>query len=162
MALTARDSDVIKTYVRLGLGVGIVASVAIEPASDADLVVLDASHLFPIHTTWVGFRRGTLLRNFAYDFMQLFGPHLNRQLIDQAIEARDGEGQSELFRKISLPYPLIPAVLARQRCPELKEAAHCREARRRSSPALQDNKVGGHEQHGQAGRSQHAGGDREA
>ena len=72
--LTARDSDVIKTYVRLGLGVGIVASVAIEPAHDADLVVLDGSHLFPIHTTCVGFRRGTLLRNFAYDFMQLFGP----------------------------------------------------------------------------------------
>jgi LysR family transcriptional regulator, cys regulon transcriptional activator len=103
VALTARDSDVIKTYVRLGLGVGIVASVAIEPAHDADLVVLDASHLFPIHTTWVGFRRGTLLRNFAYEFMQLFGPHLDRQLIDRAIEARDGEGQIELFRKISLP-----------------------------------------------------------
>ncbi len=103
VALTARDSDVIKTYVRLGLGVGIVASVAIEPAHDADLVVLDASHLFPIHTTWVGFRRGTLLRNFAYEFMQLFGPHLSRQLIDRAIEARDGDGQSELFRKIALP-----------------------------------------------------------
>ncbi|HUN68951.1 MAG TPA: LysR substrate-binding domain-containing protein [Burkholderiales bacterium] len=103
VALTARDSDVIKTYVRLGLGVGIVASVAIEPAHDADLVVLDASHLFPIHTTWVGFRRGTLLRNFAYDFMQLFGPHLTHQLIDRAIEARDGDNQGELFRKISLP-----------------------------------------------------------
>jgi LysR family cys regulon transcriptional activator len=103
VALTARDSDVIKTYVRLGLGVGIVASVAIEPAHDADLVVIDASHLFPIHTTWVGFRRGTLLRNFAYEFMQLFGPHLTRQLIDRAIEARNGDGQSELFRKISLP-----------------------------------------------------------
>jgi len=103
VALTARDSDVIKTYVRLGLGVGIVASVAIEAAYDADLAVVDASHLFPIHTTWVGFRRGTLLRNFAYDFMQLFGPHLTRRLVDRAIEARDGDGQSELFRKISLP-----------------------------------------------------------
>ena len=103
VALTARDSDVIKTYVRLGLGVGIVASVAIETAHDADLAVVDASHLFPIHTTWVGFRRGTLLRNFAYDFMQLFGPHLTRRLVDRAIEARDGEGQTELFRKIALP-----------------------------------------------------------
>jgi LysR family cys regulon transcriptional activator len=102
VALTARDSDVIKTYVRLGLGVGIVASVAIEPEHDADLVVIEASHLFPIHTTWVGFRRGTLLRNFAYEFMQLFGPHLTRRLIDRAIEARDGDGQAELFRKISL------------------------------------------------------------
>jgi LysR family cys regulon transcriptional activator len=103
VALTARDSDVIKTYVRLGLGVGIVASVAIEAAHDADLAVLDASHLFPIHTTWIGFRRGTLLRNFAYDFIQLFGPHLNRRLVDRALEARDTDAQAELFRKISLP-----------------------------------------------------------
>jgi LysR family cys regulon transcriptional activator len=103
VALTARDSDVIKTYVRLGLGVGIVASMAFEPEVDTDLVILDASHLFPIHTTWVGFRRGTLLRNFAYEFMQLFGPHLTRRLIDRAIESRDLDGQAELFRKISLP-----------------------------------------------------------
>ncbi|MCC7461719.1 MAG: LysR family transcriptional regulator [Gammaproteobacteria bacterium] len=103
VAITARDSDVIKTYVRLGLGVGIVASVAIEPDKDANLAVIDASNLFPIHTTWVGFRRGTLLRNFAYDFIQLFGPHLNRRLVDRAIEARDADAVGELFRKISLP-----------------------------------------------------------
>jgi LysR family cys regulon transcriptional activator len=103
IALTARDSDVIKTYVRLGLGVGIVASVAIEPEQDSDLAVLDASSLFPIHTTWVGFRRGTLLRNFAYEFMQLFGPHLTRRLVDRAIEAHEPEAAGELFRKISLP-----------------------------------------------------------
>ena len=103
VALTARDSDVIKTYVRLGLGVGIVASMAFEPEVDTDLVILDASHLFPIHTTWVGFRRGTLLRNFAYEFMQLFGPHLTRRLIDRAIEARDPESKLTLFSKISLP-----------------------------------------------------------
>ena len=103
LAITARDADVIKTYVRLGLGVGIIASVAIEPTVDADLAVVDASHLFPIHTTWVGFRRGTLLRNFAYDFMQLFGPHLTRRLIDRSLEARSPEAESELFRKIPLP-----------------------------------------------------------
>ena len=103
VALTARDSDVIKTYVRLGLGVGIVASVAIDPAQDSDFTVIDAASLFPIHTTWIGFRSGTLLRNFAYDFIQLFGPHLTRRLVDRAIDARDGEGQAELFRKISLP-----------------------------------------------------------
>jgi len=103
IALTARDSDVIKTYVRLGLGVGIVASVAIEPEQDSDLAVLDASSLFPIHTTWVGFRRGTLLRNFAYEFMQLFGAHLTRRLVDRAIEAHEPQAAGELFRKISLP-----------------------------------------------------------
>jgi LysR family transcriptional regulator, cys regulon transcriptional activator len=103
VALTARDSDVIKTYVRLGMGVGIVASVAYDPATDDDLVMVDASHLFPIHTTWVGFRRGTLLRNFAYEFLQLFGPHLTRKLVDRAIESRDGEGKAQLFSKINLP-----------------------------------------------------------
>ncbi len=103
VALTARDSDVIKTYVRLGMGVGIVASVAYEPDLDSDLAMVDASHLFPIHTTWVGFRRGTLLRNFAYDFMQLFGTHLSRRLIDQAIEAREPEAKAELLGRLSLP-----------------------------------------------------------
>ena len=103
LAITARDADVIKTYVRLGLGVGIIASVAIEPTVDADLAVVDASHLFPIHTTWVGFRRGTLLRNFAYDFIQLFGPHLTRRVIDRSLEARSPQAESELFRKILLP-----------------------------------------------------------
>ena len=85
------------------MGVGIVASVAYDPATDDDLVMVDASHLFPIHTTWVGFRRGTLLRNFAYEFLQLFGPHLTRKLVDRAIESRDGEGKAQLFSKINLP-----------------------------------------------------------
>ena len=103
VALTARDSDVIKTYVRLGMGVGIVASVAFEPETDSDLALVDASHLFPIHTTWVGFRRGTLLRNYAYDFMQLFGPHLNRRQIESAIDARDPESKAEMLSRLQLP-----------------------------------------------------------
>ncbi|MEJ0100109.1 MAG: LysR substrate-binding domain-containing protein [Pseudomonadota bacterium] len=103
VALTARDSDVIKTYVRLGMGVGIVASVAYESEMDSDLAMVDASHLFPIHTTWVGFRRGTLLRNYAYDFMQLFGPHLSRGLIDEAIDAREPEAKAQLLGRLSLP-----------------------------------------------------------
>src|SRR6187549_3733482 len=103
VALTARDSDVIKTYVRLGMGVGIVASVAFDPQEDTDLTMVDASHLFPIHTTWIGFRRGTLLRNYAYDFMQLFGPHLNRRLIDHTVEARDPESKAELMGRLQLP-----------------------------------------------------------
>ncbi len=101
IALTARDSDVIKTYVRLGLGAGIVASVAVDPREDQDLVMLDASHLFPIHTTWVGFRRGTRLREYAYDFLAAFGPHLTRRLIDRA--SADPERIAELFRRIALP-----------------------------------------------------------
>jgi DNA-binding transcriptional LysR family regulator len=60
VSLTAWDSEVIKTYVRLGMGVGIVSEVAMEPKTDRDLVYLDASALFPLSTTWVGFARGTL------------------------------------------------------------------------------------------------------
>jgi LysR family transcriptional regulator, cys regulon transcriptional activator len=103
VALTARDSDVIKTYVRLGLGVGILASVAFEANEDDDLVMLDASHLFPIHTTWVGFRRGTRLRDHTYEFLQAFGPHLTRKLVDRANETADPARIPELFKRIALP-----------------------------------------------------------
>ncbi|MBS0612153.1 MAG: LysR family transcriptional regulator [Proteobacteria bacterium] len=81
VALTARDSDVIKTYVRLGLGVGILASVAVERAADSDLAVLDARHLFDSHLTWIGFRRGALLRAYMYEFIELLAPHLSRRLV---------------------------------------------------------------------------------
>ena len=84
VALTARDADVIKTYVRLGLGVGIVAGVAYEPAADADLVVIDATHLFSAHTTWIGFQRGALLRSFMYDFIEMLAPHLTTRLVRTA------------------------------------------------------------------------------
>jgi LysR family cys regulon transcriptional activator len=92
IALTARDADVIKTYVRLGLGVGVIASMAVDPANDHDLVALDASHLFEAHTTWVGFRRGAMLRTFMYDFIELLAPQLSRRLVKEA-ERFDSQGQ---------------------------------------------------------------------
>jgi LysR family cys regulon transcriptional activator len=103
LALTARDADVIKTYVRLGLGVGIVASMALEPEADRDLVAIDASHLFPVHTTWVGFRRGVLLRKYMYEFLQLFAPHLTRRLVDRAQSAAGAEAIEALFEGIEIP-----------------------------------------------------------
>ncbi|MCS6947346.1 MAG: LysR substrate-binding domain-containing protein [Steroidobacteraceae bacterium] len=101
VALTARDSDVIKTYVRLGLGVGIVASVALEPEQDADFAVLDASHLLPLHTTWVGFRRGTVVRGYVYEFIRLFGPHLDRKLIDKV--ASQPDDAATILRRVNVP-----------------------------------------------------------
>jgi len=103
VALTARDSDVIKTYVRLGLGVGIVANIALDPQTDADLVAIDASHLFPVHTTWIGFPRGGLLRRYMYDFMHLVAPHLTRQVVDRAMACRSQEEVNALFSNIPLP-----------------------------------------------------------
>lgn len=95
VALTARDSDVIKTYVRIGLGIGILAKLAVDPIIDSDLVVLNATHLFERHTTWVGFRRGALLRAYMYDFMELLASHLPRKLVRAAEKM---ETQAEVSR----------------------------------------------------------------
>jgi LysR family transcriptional regulator, cys regulon transcriptional activator len=102
IAITARDADVILTYVRLGLGVGIVAHMALE-ADDRDLVAIDARHLFAAHTTWIGFRRGTLLRKYMYDFAHLLAPHLDRRLVDRAHRAANSEEIEQLFADIKLP-----------------------------------------------------------
>lgn len=103
VAFTAADADVIKTYVRLGVGVGIVASMAIDPEMDSDLVAIDASHLFAPSVTKIGFRKGTFLRGFMYDFIARFAPHLTRDLVDQAVLSA-GKGEAgELFRGIRLP-----------------------------------------------------------
>jgi LysR family transcriptional regulator, cys regulon transcriptional activator len=103
VVLTARDADVIKTYVRLGLGVGIVASMAIDPKDDADLVGIDTSHLFPAHTTWIGFRRGGLLRKYQLDFVQRFAPHLTKRLIEKAAGATTQAEVDELVKDLELP-----------------------------------------------------------
>ena len=78
VVFTAADADVIKTYVKLGLGVGIVASMAYNIGLDQELTSLDASHLFEASTTKIGFRRGTFLRSYMFDFMRLFAPHLEK------------------------------------------------------------------------------------
>ncbi|MGP9684763.1 MULTISPECIES: HTH-type transcriptional regulator CysB [unclassified Halomonas] len=102
VVLTAADADVIKTYVRLGMGVGIVAHMAVDEAIDTDLVALDASHLFASSTTKIGIRRGTFMRGYMYDFLQRFAPHLTRDLVDEALTAGPRHEQS-LFDDIDLP-----------------------------------------------------------
>jgi len=103
VALTARDADVIKTYVRLKFGVGIVAEMAVNPQDDSDLVSIDAGHLFPVHTTWIGFQRGALLRRHMYDFMQLLAPHLTRRLVERAAAAADQAAVDALCQDVDLP-----------------------------------------------------------
>lgn len=87
VVLTAIDSDVIKTYVELGLGVGIIASVAYDQQRDRSLKCLDVSHLFPINTTRIAVRKGAYLRDFMFDFIELFAPELNRQQVSAALAA---------------------------------------------------------------------------
>jgi LysR family cys regulon transcriptional activator len=85
IVLAAIDSDVIKTYVELGLGIGIVAAVAYDPKRDRTLRALDASHLFRSNTTRVGLRRGAFLRGYSYEFIELFAPQLTRKLIETSM-----------------------------------------------------------------------------
>lgn len=87
VVLTAIDADVIKTYVELGLGVGIIAQMAFDPKRDKALRSIDASHLFPPNVTRIGIRRGAYLRGFAYDFIAMFAPHLTREAVDEAMAA---------------------------------------------------------------------------
>jgi LysR family cys regulon transcriptional activator len=103
VVFTATDADVIKTYVRLGLGVGIIATMAFDPAADAGLQALDAAHLFEPSVTKIGFRRGTVLRGFMYEFMELFAPHLTRARVEQANAALDKASAEALFAGIELP-----------------------------------------------------------
>jgi LysR family cys regulon transcriptional activator len=103
IALAAHDADVIKTYTRLGIGVGIVANMALDPVEDADLVVLEAGHLFPSHISWVGFDRSSLLRKYVYDFIGLLAPHLTRRLVDKARATNSQADTDALFAEVDLP-----------------------------------------------------------
>lgn len=103
VVFTAADADVIKTYVRLGLGIGIVARMAVDERLDSDLVALDASHLFESSVTKIGFRRGTFLRGFMYDFIERFAPHLTRDIIDEAYNRHSRAELEELFEHVELP-----------------------------------------------------------
>jgi len=85
MVLTALDADVIKTYVKLGLGVGLLASMAYDPERDSALGVVDAAHLFEASTTRIGIRRGSHLRGFHYAFIEMFAPHLDRKAVDAVL-----------------------------------------------------------------------------
>ena len=103
VVFTATDTDVIKTYVRLGLGVGIIATMALDPVQDADLVALEAAHLFTPSVTHVGFRRGTFLRRFMYDFIERFAPHLDQEAVDRAVACSTRAERETLFDGFELP-----------------------------------------------------------
>ena len=89
IALEAIDSDVIKTYVRLGLGVGIAAEMAVKDVlaegDKSDLVVRPAGHLFGQNVARVAFKKGAYLRNFVYKFSELLGDRLSRDLVARAM-----------------------------------------------------------------------------
>ncbi len=92
VVLTALDADVIKTYVELGMGVGIVAQMAFDAARDTALERLDASHLFAPSTTRLALRRDVFLRGYVYDFIAGFAPALDREAVDAALAGHPPPG----------------------------------------------------------------------
>ena len=88
VVLSAVDSDVIKTYVELDLGIGLLAGIAFDPARDKHLRSIDAGHLFPEKTTYLAMRKGAYLRGFAYEFIELFASALKREVVERALKKR--------------------------------------------------------------------------
>ena len=103
VVFTARDADIIKTYVRMGMGVGIVAPMAYECQDQKDLTALSAAGLFPRVTTWLGYRRDSVLRRYMVDFIALFAPHLTPQITRKVAQLATQSEVDELLDEVQLP-----------------------------------------------------------
>lgn len=103
IVLTAVDADVIKTYVRLGIGIGIIANMAFNERLDNGLLALDASHLFGISTTLIGIKRDKYIRSYIYNFIEMFAPHLTEEVVKEAEECRSVKERKQLFSTFSIP-----------------------------------------------------------
>lgn len=103
IVLTAVDADVIKTYVRLGLGVGIIAKMAFKAEQDKGLVALDATHLFGMSTSFIAFKRDKYIRNYVYRFIELLAPHLSERRVSDALCCNDKASRKVLFDSFKIP-----------------------------------------------------------
>jgi LysR family cys regulon transcriptional activator len=103
VVFTARDADIIKTYVRMGLGVGVIASMAFECQDQNDLKAIDARGLFPQVTTWIGFPRDMVLRSYMIDFIHLLAPHYEPRMIRELVGLATQEEVAEQLREFVLP-----------------------------------------------------------
>jgi LysR family cys regulon transcriptional activator len=103
VVFTARDADVIKTYVRMGLGVGIVASMAEDCDDKKDLSAIEAEGLFPRSTTWIGFRKDAVMRRYMLDFARLFAPHITAGQLEEMRHARTQADINRLYGDADLP-----------------------------------------------------------
>ena len=87
----------------MGVGIGVIATMAVDSRLDDDLVTVDASHLFEYSTTKIGFRKGTFLRSYMYDFIERFAPHLTKDVIEKAMTQKNNEDIEKMFRGLTLP-----------------------------------------------------------
>jgi len=102
VVFTARDIDVIKTYVRMGLGVGIIAGMANDD-DEQDMTTIPATGLFPRSTTWIGFRKDIVLRRFMLEFVRLFAPHITSDQLEKTRHIRSQVEIDKLFSDAHLP-----------------------------------------------------------
>ncbi len=102
VVFTARDADVIKTYVRMGLGVGIVAGMA-NDGEDEDMTEISAAGLFPRSTTWIGFRKDVVLRRYMLEFVRLFAPHITADQLEKTRHVRSQVEIDRLFSDAHIP-----------------------------------------------------------
>ena len=103
IVFAARDADIIKTYVKMGMGIGVISGMAYECDDHEDFIAVSGENIFPKCTTYFGFRRGMILSRYAISFINLFAEHLNPKLIMKAAEAKTQDGINQLFSKIELP-----------------------------------------------------------
>ena len=103
VVFTARDADIIKTYVHMGLGVGIVAGMAYETNDQQNLTAIPVNGIFPRSTTWIGFRKNMVLRCYMADFIRLFAPHISAEQIETLSVSKDQKDIDLLFRDTKLP-----------------------------------------------------------
>lgn len=103
IVFTATDADLIKTYVKLGLGIGIVAEMACDKNDDPEIVSIDASSLFESSITSIGIRQGTYLRSYMYDFIEDFAPHLTRDVVKNVVMLNSREKQNDFFNVVKIP-----------------------------------------------------------
>lgn len=100
IAVSAADADSIKSYVRQGIGIGIVAAMAYDPEIDTDLCAIEGADLFPVGITRLGVRRDSIQRRYGFDFIEYFAPHLKRELVEQAVMLKSQPEIDALFEKI--------------------------------------------------------------
>jgi len=103
IAFAANDTDVIKTYVRLGMGVGVLAPMAVEESDLVEFYAASAQGLFPTLTTWIGKPKDRAMRGYMYDFVELFAPHLNREVVDQCLKQQNKAEMEESFSRFEIP-----------------------------------------------------------
>ena len=104
VVLEAVDTDVIKTYVRLGFGIGIISSPAYNLKEDSDLIALDGIEMFQGAVTQIVFRPGTILRGYMHDFIETFAPHLKRELVSELVVNEQQGRADELLGELVLPF----------------------------------------------------------